>query len=403
MTRILFVDDDDFVLMGLRRLVLCAEDDWEVEFATNGRAALDLCEQRDFDVVVSDMRMPEMDGAEFLTEVSGQYPAAIRIILSGQSDREAIFHAVGPAHEYLSKPCTLDKLKPAITRARALRDRLDNCPGVQRMVSRISQLPSLPSLTLEVLATLQNSHNSVKEIGDLISTDVALSEKMLELASSSYFRSPTRISSVHQAVAFFGLDLLKPLVLAAEIFSHLGVDEVNGISLQGLMSYGAATGLLAREIALNESDNVMVADQSMMAGMLKDVGLLVLAQHFPAELRDVITLCDNDDTLSLAEAEVQVFGANHGETGGYLLGSWGFPCPIVEAVAHHQQPCESIASDFCPLVAVHAASSLEGESNPSCFGVAMDLDFLTRAGLADRIEDWKAVRTHLSSLADCHA
>jgi HD-like signal output (HDOD) protein len=194
------------------------------------------------------------------------------------------------------------------------------------------------------------------------------------------------------------------LVLSAGIFSHLGVDKVNGISIRELMSHGAATGLLARKIALTEANNdITIADQSMIAAMLKDVGALMLAQHFSAELHDAIARCETSDGLSLAQAELEILGGNHGEIGGYLLGLWGLPCPVVEAVVHHQRPCESIVSDLCPLVAVHAASCLEGESNPLGPGVHMDFDFLTRTGLSERIEDWKAVRAGLTSREDCHA
>ena len=405
MTRILFVDDDDFVLMAMRRLVLCERDDWEAEFATNGPAALEMCTQQQFDVVVSDMRMPEMDGAELLSEVSRRHPEAIRIILSGQSDREAIYRAVGPAHQYLSKPCTLEKLEPAITRACALRDRLNKCPGVQKMVSRVSQLPSLPSLAVEVTAMLRDPHTCLEEIGNLISADIAMSVRILQLANSALFGSPTEISNVTQAVTFVGLDLLRPLVLSAGIFSCLEVDDANGVSFEKLMSHGAAVGLLAREIALVESNDMTLADQSMIAGMLKDVGVLMLAQHFPAELNKAMDLCQNGETMSLAEAEIQVLGANHGEIGGYLLGLWGLPCPVVEAVALHQQPTDSIVSEFCPLVAVHAASHLESASNPLSAGpdLKLDLDFLSRTDLTNRVEQWKTVRTKLSSLVDCHA
>lgn len=393
MTRILFVDDDEFVLMGLRRLLICAQEDWEVEFANHGPAALKLCAERPFDVVVSDMRMPEMDGSELLTEVSRRYPETIRIILSGQSDREAVFRAVGPAHQYLSKPCTLDKLQPAITRACALRDRLRNPRGLQRAVTGISTLPSLPGLTLEVIELLQNPDAVVEEIGLLIATDAAMSAKVLQLANSSLFGSPRSISNVPQAVSFLGIDLLKPLVLSLGVFSRLEADHVNGISLPNLMSHGAATGMLARNIALRESNDMRVADQSMIAGMLKDVGATILAQHFPTELNEAFLLCNGGNGMSLAAAQTHVLGVNHGETGAYLLGLWGLPYPIVEAVAFHQCPNESVVSDFSPLVAVHAASSSEctRSVNSSGFDVVLDRDFITRVRLSDRIEQWEAV------------
>lgn len=404
MTRILFVDDDEFVLHGLRRLLTCTRDDWDVEFATGGPAALEMCVHQRFDVIVSDMRMPEMDGAELLTEISHRFPDMIRIILSGQSDREAIFRAVGPAHQYLAKPCTLEKLEPAITRACKLRDRLDHCHDIQAVVSQVRSLPSLPSLVLDVIAMLKSTESSIEEIGRAISKDVAMSTKVLQLVNSSFFGSPTVISDIPRAVTYLGLKLLKPLVLSAGIFSHLGVDHVSDICLSRLMTHSAATGLLAREIALSETGDVECAEQSMVAGLLKDIGLLILGEHFPKRLRDALEFSGKCSDASLAKAEVQIFGVNHGETGAYLLGLWGLPCPIVEAVAYHQIPQDSVVTEFCPLVALHAASIIEQASNPfsPATDVRLDIDFLARFGKADRFKQWEKLQINPADSVDCH-
>lgn len=400
MIRILFVDDDEFVLMGLKRLIRFVKDDWEVEFASSGPEALKMCATKPFDVVVSDMRMPEMDGITLLSEIQSRYPDAIRIILSGQYDAEVIYRAFGPAHRYLSKPCTLDKLEPVILGTCAIRDRLKNNPGIQRIVSTVSQLPSLPSATFEIVTLLHDEQASLEQIGDLISADAAMTAKVLQLANSAFFQSPTPISNVSQAITFLGLGLLKPLVLSAGVFAQPSGQDLHGISLQRIMSYGVTTGLIAREIAVNESSDDHQADAAMVAGVLQDVGVLMLAQHFAPELNEATALCQSDETLSLADAELQVFGANHGEIGAYLLSLWGLPHSIVEAVAHHQKPHHSMATEFCPLAAVHAANCLQTDSHPLPGAKQLDTEFLQQTNLSDRMERWSLIHANMTNSTD---
>jgi CheY-like chemotaxis protein len=76
MRRILFVDDESRILEGLQRMLRPQRQHWEMAFASSGEAALKLLEERPFDVIVSDMRMPVMDGAALLTHVRDRFPGA---------------------------------------------------------------------------------------------------------------------------------------------------------------------------------------------------------------------------------------------------------------------------------------------------------------------------------------
>ena len=109
--RILFVDDEPMILQGIQHSLRGMRAEWEVALANSGAEALETMAQAPFDVVITDMRMPGMDGAQLLDLVKVKFPRTVRIILSGQSDRETILRSVGPSHQYLSKPCDLDELK----------------------------------------------------------------------------------------------------------------------------------------------------------------------------------------------------------------------------------------------------------------------------------------------------
>src|SRR5256885_11774657 len=125
MIRILFVDDEPKVTEGLHRMLRSMRREWEMTFATSGAEALEKLSAKPFDVVVSDMRMPGMDGCQLLTEVMRRHPQVVRIILSGYSDKETIMRSIGLAHHYLSKPCDAETLKETIRRACDLRDQLE--------------------------------------------------------------------------------------------------------------------------------------------------------------------------------------------------------------------------------------------------------------------------------------
>src|ERR1700751_643330 len=103
--RVLFVDDEAMVLSGLQRSLRPMRNEWEMAFVNSGAEALQLMEHEPFDIIVTDMRMPVMNGAQLLEEVKRRFPQCFRIILSGQADQETIMRAVDPTHQYLSKPC----------------------------------------------------------------------------------------------------------------------------------------------------------------------------------------------------------------------------------------------------------------------------------------------------------
>ncbi len=141
----LFVDDEPRVLQGLQRQLRGMRHEWDMHFVDSGAKALEFMGRTPVQVIVSDMMMAGMDGAQLLAHVVVRHPDTVRLVLSGHADREAVLRLVGPAHQYLSKPCNPDELRAALQRSLSLRGLLSN-QKLKRVVSRISCLPSLPSL-----------------------------------------------------------------------------------------------------------------------------------------------------------------------------------------------------------------------------------------------------------------
>jgi YesN/AraC family two-component response regulator len=158
--RILFVDDELMVLRGIQRSLRGMRNEWDIQFASGGPEALELMAEAPFDVVITDMRMPGMDGARLLDVVKTRFPRTVHMVLSGQSDREVILRCVGPTHQYLSKPCSAEELRLKVSRAFALRDLLENAK-LKEIVSRMETVPSLPSLYLEINEALKSPDSSI--------------------------------------------------------------------------------------------------------------------------------------------------------------------------------------------------------------------------------------------------
>jgi HD-like signal output (HDOD) protein/CheY-like chemotaxis protein len=390
MKTLLFVDDEPKVLQGLQRQLRPMRNEWDMHFVENGNQALEFMAAQPVDIVITDMMMPGMDGSQLLTEVLKRHPQAVRIVLSGHAEREAVLRLVGPAHQYLSKPCDADELRQAIARAFALRDLLGN-ERLKQLTTRIKNLPSLPALQDRLTEELRKDSPSVEAVGEIISRDIAMTAKILQLVNSAFFGLAQPINNPVDAVVYLGMNTIRSLVLAVGIFSQFDQKPCRSFSLDVLAQHSWLTGAMARAVAQLEHRELKSMDQCFLAGLLHDVGQLVLAFGLPDEYAEVIARAKSQ-SLPMWQVEQEIFGASHADVGAYLLALWGLPNPIIEAVALHHQPARGAAAEFSPAVAVHIAdvfahqlSGTETEEPPP----RLDLAHLVELGLADRIETWQ--------------
>jgi len=390
--RVLFVDDQPEVLQGLKRMLHSMKDEWDVGFARSGQEALGLMEDKGADVVVSDMKMPGMDGAQLLDEVMKRYPRVIRIILSGHSDQASIMRSIGPTHQYLLKPCDAETLKTTIARALGLR-RLLADESLKAVISQINALPSLPSLYMEIVAELRSSDSSLKKVGDIISKDVGMTAKVLQLVNSAFFGVPRHIATPVQAVSLLGLDTIRALVLSVQVFSEFEVVALPGFDIDVLWSHSVGVGAGAKALCKREQLDEKAVDDALLAGMLHDVGKLVLAAGVPEKSKEAILLVQAKG-MTHEGAENEVLGTTHAEVGGYLLGLWGLPDPIVEAVAYHHKPSKCIGRTLSPLTGVHVADIVERSLSDSGAGGAVpevDTAYLAELNAEGRLEKWSEI------------
>jgi HD-like signal output (HDOD) protein/CheY-like chemotaxis protein len=396
-TRVLFVDDEENVLNGLRRMLHGMRGAWEMVFCDNAVSALDLMAKTSFDVVVSDMRMPGMDGADFLAEVQRRHPATIRLILSGYADDQSIFRTIGPAHAYLAKPCEQQTLIEAISRPLGLRKVL-SAEGPRRLIAGLTNLPSVPELFLELERELRSPRASAASVAAIVGRDVAMTAEVLKLTNSAYFSVGAKITSVLQAVRTLGFETIQTLALRVGIFRQFSGSSSTAPLIAALNDYSVAIGGLSEAIARAENCPPAVSKAAHCAGMLSCVGSLVMLDCWPAKYRQALAMVS--PTLPLCRAEEGKMGASHATVGAYLLGVWGFSPAIVEAVAFARQPSAGVDLQFSPLTAVHAALAL-GPSFPLIapeVAVADPLDttYLCYCGLADHVARWITVAGELA-------
>jgi HD-like signal output (HDOD) protein/ActR/RegA family two-component response regulator len=383
---VLFVDDEPKILDGLRRMLRGRREEWQMEFETSGAAALEAMGREPFDVVVSDMRMPGMDGAQLLSEVKRCHPVSIRIILSGYSEKESVLKCVGATHQYLSKPCDPQILKSAVDRALGLRTLLGN-ESLKALVAQMDSLPSLPALFQEIVHKLQDPHVSLAEIGRIVAKDIGMSAKILKLVNSAYFGLAQPITSVERAVTHLGLETITSLALSVKVFSQYDGADVPAFSAESLWDHSMRTAAFARTVAQTESLDKKAADDAFTAGMLHDAGKLVLAANVPQRYGAILERVARE-RISLSAAERDELGATHAEVGAYLIGLWGLPDTVVEAIAYHARPREAPGVGCRPLTAVHAADGLAHESGDGP-GVLVDLEYLRSLQLEQRLPVWR--------------
>jgi HD-like signal output (HDOD) protein len=384
--RLLFVDDEAMVLDGLRRSLHGMRGEWEMCFVDSPSAALEALRHDPYDAVISDMRMPMMDGAELLEQVKQGYPSIVRIVLSGQSSRASVLRSVTPAHQFLSKPCDPQELVTRLGQAFAMRDLLSN-QSLKTIVSRLRSLPSLPALYDELMGALRAKDASLVQIERIISKDIGMAAKILQLANSAFIGTRGQVSSLLHALTLIGTETVRTLVLSVHVFSQFEDNSGVDVYLPALWDHSAKVAALAQQIAGSENCTKAVVEESFSAGLLHDIGKVVLLAEMPQEYGRILQI----NPGVIAALELEHLGCTHAQVGAYLLSIWGLPVPLVHAVAFHDCPSESAETQFSALTAVHAAEAISSSTDmsPVHRDTELDLKYLERLGLREKEVVWR--------------
>ena len=346
--KILLVDDEEHVLRGLSRMIECEIDQWELETALSGAEALDLLDSEPFNVVVSGMRMPGMNGAEFLTLVEERHPNVFRVVLSGQADRETVLSAVQPMHQYLSKPCDIHVLINIIKRAEIFQNTISSA-AVLDAIGKANCLPSLPNIVREISDEFSGDDWTAHSVASIIEKDPLLSARILQIANSAIFAIPNPILDVEKGVSIVGAEMIQSLAMS-QAFAKKDAESSALLSSSGLFDHSFEVAFLARQFSHEFHPTDEDAGSVFSGALLHDVGKLILLDAFPKRYPQLLRVSESEKR-ELWKLELEELGATHQGVGAYLLELWGVPNALVEIVAsHHSFDVCSRRTVACQLV-----------------------------------------------------
>lgn len=390
MISILFVDDEVNILEGIRNSLRKRLSEWNLAFAQSGQEALKILSESRFDIVVSDMRMPGMDGAALLTEIQDKYPHMTRFILTGQADRESILRAIPVTHQFLYKPCSPVDLLALLDRTCNLQDRIQN-NDIRRLVNAAKCVPSAPKTAAKIAELSVGGQPSLREIAAVIERDPGLSARILQVSNSAVMGRSKEVTSISDAVTCVGLEGVQALAIANDVFKvtpenrsfKVLIDQVNDRSF-----FGAT---LAAQFLTGTTES----GTAMTSALLRDIGLLVTAiSQLPIYNIATDAQASSGD---LIEVELKRLGVTHAEVGGHLLALWGTPMTVVEAVTCHHSVEDSTIDPFI-MAAVHVADVIAGNRQlaPDALEAKLNWDYIETNQLESEVREW--LKTDFDSL-----
>lgn len=355
--RALFVVPEASAGASLQALWAPLSDEWELEVVATAAEALSCLGASPVDVIVSDMHLIGMGGRQLLAEVRRRAPRVIRIASSACAHRGLILSALEVAHQFIPAPFTAE-----VVRAMLVRTGSSEAPlmeeSLRTVIAGIRTLPSLPQLYQELVVSMEAPTASAADATRIISQDMAMVTKLLQVVNSAFFGLRRTIASPAHAVALLGIDTVKSLVLSVQVFAQFDGRVDMPIPLESLWRHSLAVGRSARDIAKSRDIGSIGVEGAFMAGLLHDVGQLVLVANFPGQYGEVLEYARNQ-RVPVCAAEKALFNSTHQDVGAYLLGLWGLSDAIVEAVAYHHDPEAHLREGGSPLAAVHEADALE--------------------------------------------
>ena len=382
---ILFVDDDPLILRGLQRSLDEYDEYWRVEYAQSGNEALSKLAEMKFDAVVTDMLMPVMNGLTLLKQVQDRYPGVLRFILSGNTNDYQSIQSVNLVHQMFPKPCEMEMVFLNVERSCRLKDSLSE-PNLVRIITSIHTLPSKPALYDKLIEELQNNEPNMKIVGEIIAQDTAMTAKVLQLVNSAFFGLSDKISNPQRAVSLIGLNTTKALVLTSHVFSEYENRKNVPVSILKLWDHSMMVSSIAKHIAADLGLSKDDQENAQVAGILHDIGKLL-----ELKVPKMASMMRFQTKRVLISTEYEILNTSHAEMGAYLLGIWGIPTNIVEAIMYHHYPSRQIGNETTILTALHLANGLLNMcvfENKTEYNSYLDMKYLEKIISLTMLEGW---------------
>jgi putative nucleotidyltransferase with HDIG domain len=362
------------------------DNEYEIFTAASGKEGLEFLAQTPVDIVVSDLVMPQMSGHEFMGRVANEHPESMRIVISAHDDQLTVAQCLMFGHRYFNKSIDLPNLASILKRIARLKHQVGSAK-LKKVISGLGALPTLPRLYFQLNQAVSSPYSSLSEIADIIQQDAGLTVKLLQVANSAYFGMSRRVLTPLEAVQVIGIEVLRGIVLCVHAFKFYQERQIKSFSATELWSHSLRTAHAARRLAEYENLSRAECDEAFVCGLLHDIGKLIMAANADSDYAEVVQR-SRREALPMDQVEQEVFGATHAQVGAYLLGLWGLPESVIDAIELHHSLDEVKAPGFSSLTAVHVAQALE----PSAPRVQnLNVEYLKRIGLDDRVEQWQRV------------
>lgn len=349
--KILFVDENEDHLNELKELFIHDSDRWDISYVQDGLSAIELLQEERFQIVITDIEMPIIDGHQLLAIIRERFPHVLRIVFSETNDQETILKVAPLVHRFIAKPCSHSTLRQTIENTLYLNVVLDN-ESIRRVLIKTTSLPSVPVVYTQLMNRIEQPDFSLKEAAGLISQDMGLCANILKQVN--HLGLPETITDLDQAVSLLGLDVIRGIALTTHLFYSMGNIEIKNFSLKRLMRESMLTGLFAKEIVLMENHSADLADDAFVAGVLHQLGTLVFITNFPEKYEQVLDRVITADR-PITAVETNLIGVSHNQVGAHLLALWGMPETVLNGVAFYLTPEELKEKSFCTATAVYAA------------------------------------------------
>lgn len=356
-TNILFVDDEMDIVDAYKRMLFKFRNVWGTYFACSAKDAIELLDHTDIDIVITDMRMPETDGVEFLKQIQAKYPDKIRIIITGQMEINDMVVATGVAHQMIAKPLDPNKLIGLITDL-VSEEMLENS-AITKALNAIVNLPTIPEIYFQIDELLAKTEPDVQLIAELIHHDLGLTAKILQVVNSGFFGLQTRVTNVVTAINYIGINVVKSIIMHQHLFSsnYFKRELLANVNIIG--NHSLCVAGLARNICKVFKYNNKTTETCFILGILHDIGRLGMLA-----IEDYSGFVSNKNALksiptgNFELVEFEKFDINHSTAGAYLIGIWGLPKEYIEIIRWHHTPQHYKGSDKNVMAVIYLAEFL---------------------------------------------
>lgn len=388
--RILFFDDDPNSQQALRKAFFAMHLDWEIIFSPTKEETLQLIETQSFDALICDVSKADPSVLDIFIAAYQRHPETLRFALTNPKNKERRIELAKYVHQCIAKPLDGRDLILALQKTIS-NGSLVESDDLKQLIGKVKCLPTLPKLYTKITEEIQSPYTSLERIGEMIEGDPAICAKVLQLVNSAFFGLKQNIANPSHAITFLGVEIIHDLVLTCDIFSQFDPRLIKNLGLTYLWDHTISVSGYARSITRAEQFSKSMIGYSCTAGLLHDIGKLILAQNFPVKYKNALYQATRKK-CALVDIENEYFGASHAELGAYLLRRWGLPALVVAAVGYHHFPERHPTSDFSPTTAVHVANYFDLVKHPHHgFGTNdLDMRYIENLKLADHLPTWES-------------